>query len=81
MPDTHITLTRVSCSSPTPSSNHGQGYGGHISLAKTYPIPEVSSTEADLGACPLGFSHAPELLALIGLTDWMLRHSLHEKTI
>ena len=58
-PDTHITLTRVSCSIPTPSSNFGWGYGGHISLAETYPIPEVSSAEADQGACPLVFSHAP----------------------
>ena len=40
------------------------------------------SAKADQGAWPLGFSHVPESLALIGLTDWgLMRHSLREKTI
>lgn len=38
---THITLTRESCSSPTPSSNHEREYEGHIPFAESYRISEV----------------------------------------
>jgi len=51
-PPTHITLTRESYSSPTPSSNHGREYGGHIPLAETYFIPKVFLPKQTTGHAP-----------------------------
>ena len=53
----------------------------HISLAETYPIPEVFLPKQTRVHAPWVSVMSPELLALIGQTDWGLRHFLRENTI
>ena len=54
----------------------------HISLAETYPIPEVFLPKQTRVHAPWVSVMSPESLALIRWTDWRLMgHSLCEKTI
>ena len=78
---THITLTRESYSRITPLPLTDGVHTSHILPRKPTLYPKFSCRSRPR-RMPPGFQSYPfELLALIGRTDWGLRHFLREETI
>ena len=77
----HITLTKESCSRTTPLPSTDGVRTSHILPRKPTLYPKFSCRNRPGCMAPGLQSYPSESLALIGRTDWRLRHLLHEKTI